>query len=278
MRLETAPQTASPSQRCASPPGHPAQKRRACTPDETGSPHSPEPLNSVELALLDDHRQLRREHLAWMPAGMVHEMRFSEPGELICVYADPVLRPRGGRWNGARTVVVDDLTGALLLHLVDADPVGQRRWRCWSLLVDLLSSAARDDEALALPREPRARAIASALMADPADPRGLDEWAADAGVSAKTIARAFVDGTGWTFREWRVRLHTRACSCGAPRFRTSRRPWATSRWAASSGRSGPASRSPPPSTPCAAGRVASARESYRRDGDVDGLVASARSR
>ena len=33
----------------------------------------------------------------------------------------------------------------------------------------------RDDEALAMPREPRARAIASALMADPADPRGLDD-------------------------------------------------------------------------------------------------------
>jgi AraC-like DNA-binding protein/mannose-6-phosphate isomerase-like protein (cupin superfamily) len=167
---------------------------------------------SMELVLLGDHRQLRREHLAWIPAGMVHEMRFSEPGELICVYADPVLRPRGGRWNGARTVVVDDLAGALLLHLVDAAPTGTRRWRCWSLLVDLLSSAARDDEALALPREPRARAIASALMADPADPRGLDEWAADAGVSPKTIARAFVDGTGWTFREWRVRvrLHTAA--------------------------------------------------------------------
>ncbi|MGK9148471.1 AraC family transcriptional regulator [Plantibacter flavus] len=167
---------------------------------------------SMELAVLGDHRQLRREHLAWIPAGLVHEMRFSEPGELICVYADPALRPRGGGWNGARTVAVDDLAGALLLHLVDAEPAGPRRWRCWSLLVDLLSSAARDDEALALPREPRARAIASALIADPADPRGLDEWAAHAGVSPKTIARAFANGTGWSFREWRVRVRLHAAA------------------------------------------------------------------
>lgn len=167
---------------------------------------------SMELALLGDRWQLRREHLAWIPAGMVHEMRFSEPGELVCIYADPVLRPHGGRWNGARTVRVDDLAGALLLHLLDADPAGRRRWQCWSLLVDLLSAAARDDEALALPREPRARAIASALMADPADPRGLDAWAAEAGVSSKTIARAFVDGTGCTFREWRVRVRLHAAA------------------------------------------------------------------
>lgn len=167
---------------------------------------------AMEVSVLGDRRRLRREHLAWIPAGMVHEMSFGEPGELISVYADPVLRPHGGRWNGARTVRVDELSGALLAHLLDADPTGRRRWRCWSLLIDLLSAAARDDEALAMPREPRARAIASALMADPADPRGLDDWASAAGVSSKTIGRAFVDGTGCTFREWRVRVRLHAAA------------------------------------------------------------------
>lgn len=170
------------------------------------------PAGSMELGLPGDRRQLRREHLAWIPAGLVHEMTFSEPGELVCVYADPALRPRGGRWNGARTVRVDELAGALLLHLLDADPAGRLRWRCWSLLVDLLSVAAHDDEALALPRDPRARSIASALMADPADPRGLEDWASVAGVSSKTIGRAFLDGTGCTFREWRVRVRLHAAA------------------------------------------------------------------
>ena len=59
---------------------------------------------SMELALLGDRWHVRREHIVWIPAGVLHEMSFDEPGELICVYADPELRPIGGRWNGPRSV------------------------------------------------------------------------------------------------------------------------------------------------------------------------------
>lgn len=167
---------------------------------------------SMELALLGARWQLRREHVAWIPSGTLHEMSFGEPGEMICVYADPALRPSGGWWNGARTVRVDDLAGALLRHLVDAEPGPQRRRRCWGLLTYLLTGAPRHDEALALPRDPRARAVASALMANPADDRGLDAWGAQVGVSAKTIARAFAGDTGYAFREWRVRVRLHAAA------------------------------------------------------------------
>jgi AraC-like DNA-binding protein/quercetin dioxygenase-like cupin family protein len=167
---------------------------------------------SMELALLGDRWHLRREHLAWIPAGTLHEMSFGEPGELISVYVDPVRRPPGGRWNGSRTVRVDELAGALLLHLVDADPPTARRRKAWALLTDLISDATRHDEALALPRDRRARTVASALMANPADARELGAWAAQVGVSAKTIARAFASDTGCTFREWRVRVRLHAAA------------------------------------------------------------------
>lgn len=167
---------------------------------------------SMELGMLDGRWQVRREHLVWIPAGTVHEMSFGEPGVMISVYAAPALRPRGARWNSARTVGGDDLMAALLVHLADANPGEERRRVCWALLTDLLEAAPRHEEALALPRDARARAVASALMADPADPRDLDAWAARAGVSAKTIARAFVADTGCTFREWRVRVRLHAAA------------------------------------------------------------------
>ncbi len=167
---------------------------------------------AMELALLGARWHLRREHIAWIPAGTLHEMSFGEPGEMISVYADPALRPRGGWWNGARTVRVDDLAGALLRHLVDAEPGPQRQRACWGLLADLLTGAPRHDEALALPRDPRARVVASALMANPADDRSLDAWARQVGVSAKTIARAFTGDTGYAFREWRVRVRLHAAA------------------------------------------------------------------
>ena len=167
---------------------------------------------SMELGMLDGRWHLRREHLVWIPAGTLHEMTFGEPGEMISAYADPGLRPPGARWNRARTVRGDDLAGSLLLHLVDGDPSEERRRRCWALLIDLLSGAARHEEALALPRDSRARVVASALMADPADPRELADWAAQTGVSTKTIARAFAADTGCTFREWRVRVRLHAAA------------------------------------------------------------------
>jgi AraC-like DNA-binding protein/quercetin dioxygenase-like cupin family protein len=167
---------------------------------------------SMELGMLGGRWQLRREHLAWIPAGTLHEMSFGEPGEMISAYVDPALRPPGARWNRARTVRGDDLAGSLLLHLVDGEPSEERQRRCWALLIDLLSGAARHEEALALPRDSRARVVASALMADPADPRELRDWAAQVGVSAKTIARAFAADTGCTFREWRVRVRLHAAA------------------------------------------------------------------
>ncbi|KQQ01579.1 MULTISPECIES: helix-turn-helix domain-containing protein [unclassified Rathayibacter] len=165
---------------------------------------------SMELGVVGDRWHLRREHLAWIPAGVPHEMTFVEPGDLISVYAAPSLRPAGERWERARTLRLEDLAGSLMLHLADADPSPVRRRRCWLLLGELLGEAPDQDAAVALPRDPRARSVAAALLEYPADPRELADWAAEIGVSSKTIARAFSAETGSTFREWRVRvrMHT----------------------------------------------------------------------
>lgn len=165
---------------------------------------------SMELGVLGAQWHLRREHLAWIPAGVPHEMAFAEPGELISVYADPSLRPSGDRFDSARTLRLEELAGSLMLHLADATPSPLRRRRCWLLLGELLDDSPDHDAAVALPRDPRARAVAAALLEDPADRRELGEWAAEIGVSTKTIARAFVAETGRTFREWRVRARMHA--------------------------------------------------------------------
>src|SRR5262249_12396374 len=53
--------------------------------------------------------------------------------------------------------------------------------------------------------------IANALADRPADSRGLEAWAAWAGVTSRTLSRRFVAETGFTFTQWRQRLRlTRA--------------------------------------------------------------------
>ncbi|SKB00177.1 AraC-type DNA-binding protein [Agreia bicolorata] len=167
---------------------------------------------SMELAVQGERWQLRREHLAWIPAGILHEMAFDEPGELISVYADTALRPAGDSWHRPRTLRAEALAGALMLHLADASPTAPRKTQVRQLLADLLADSPAQHDAVALPRDPRARAVASSLLAHPDDQRSLAAWAVSLGVSSKTLARAFVADTGSSFREWRVRARLHAAA------------------------------------------------------------------
>lgn len=160
---------------------------------------------STEVSVGTDRWHLRRDHAAWIPTGVLHEMRFTEPGELISVYIDPHRRPSRTGWDRPRVLGLDPLGGGLLSHLARGGRTEARRQRCFAVLADLLAEAPVAHEVVALPQDPRARAIAHALLAAPDDDRDLEAWAAQQGVSAKTIARAFVADTGRTFREWRVR-------------------------------------------------------------------------
>jgi AraC-like DNA-binding protein len=52
----------------------------------------------------------------------------------------------------------------------------------------------------------RLRRVTEALLADPADPRGLEAFADTAGASARTLARLFRRETGMSFQAWRRQL------------------------------------------------------------------------
>jgi AraC-like DNA-binding protein len=61
-----------------------------------------------------------------------------------------------------------------------------------------------------MPVEERARQVAEALAADPADGRTLAEWGHEVGASPRTLARAFTADTGLPFGRWRGLLRLRA--------------------------------------------------------------------
>jgi AraC-like DNA-binding protein len=54
-----------------------------------------------------------------------------------------------------------------------------------------------------MPDDQRAAEVAAGLLADPADERTLAEWGSQVGASGRTLARAFLTGTGITFGRWR---------------------------------------------------------------------------
>src|SRR3546814_14634725 len=60
--------------------------------------------------------------------------------------------------------------------------------------------------ALPMPADRRLRKVTDSLLANPADPRGIEDWARAAGASGRTLARLVLNETGLTFRAWRQQL------------------------------------------------------------------------
>ncbi|RQR52445.1 AraC family transcriptional regulator [Burkholderia sp. Bp9140] len=75
--------------------------------------------------------------------------------------------------------------------------------RIADVILDEIASSEVEALGLVRPRDQRLMRITDALAADLADNRRLEEWAAWAGISARTMSRRFVAETGLTFAQWR---------------------------------------------------------------------------
>jgi AraC-like DNA-binding protein len=143
----------------------------------------------------------------WIPAGTVHRTGASREAVLHSVLV-PADRPDIGRGHPV-PVAVDGLLVALARHLRRTDLSATARGRAEDVLLDGLRPLPDAPIDLPDPSDDRAAAVAAALHADPADPRGLAAHAAAVGSSRRTLSRVFVQDTGLTFEAWRTRLRLR---------------------------------------------------------------------
>jgi len=84
-------------------------------------------------------------------------------------------------------------------------PLDAASARIAAVVLDEIRSAPVEPFGLPLPRDARLQRIGAALIADPADARDLEQWAALVAMSARTLSRRFVGETGFTFTAWRQR-------------------------------------------------------------------------
>lgn len=80
-----------------------------------------------------------------------------------------------------------------------------QQWHVAMVILDELRAAPVEPFGLPMPRDPRLVLIARALLDEPGDRRGVDEWALWAGISERTLSRRFVSETGFTYTAWRQR-------------------------------------------------------------------------
>ncbi|WP_328468388.1 AraC family transcriptional regulator [Actinoplanes sp. NBC_00393] len=142
----------------------------------------------------------------WLPAGVVHGGRLTAGAELHDAFFAPDRTPV--EFAGPTSITMTSLLESLLLRLARRDLDAGARARTEAVVFDVLDPSERQF-ALELPGDPRIDMIAEALLADPADDRGLEEWAEQLRVSERTITRAFREATGLSFAQWRqmLRVH-----------------------------------------------------------------------
>jgi AraC-like DNA-binding protein len=145
----------------------------------------------------------------WIPARTYHRIHMPGPVSMRTLY----LR-RGLVSALPADCAVLHVTPLLRELTVEAVRIGQlharNRQECAlrDLLISHLEKASPVPTFVTLPKEPRALAVAQAVLANPARSKTLAALCADAGVSVRTIERAFQKDTGAGFESWRrqVRL------------------------------------------------------------------------
>jgi AraC-like DNA-binding protein/quercetin dioxygenase-like cupin family protein len=144
----------------------------------------------------------------WIPAGQRHETLSAGAATMRSLYVRPGLFPIG--WTQPTVVSASPLLAELIGYLERPDLDTDQRARAEAVLVDLLKPVPMTTIDIRMPTDDRARVVADRIAADPADGRTLAEWGLAVGASERTLARAFLAGTGTSFGRWRTRIRLRA--------------------------------------------------------------------
>jgi AraC-like DNA-binding protein len=144
------------------------------------------------------------QRAVWVPPRTDHATRISGRVGMRTLY----LRRDVARVLPARCCVVNvsPLLRELILAATRMPVLYDRRGRdgrVMTLILDELKGAADLPLHLPRPRDRRAQRICEAILAAPADARGLDAWAVEVGASTRTLARLFQRETGMSFASWR---------------------------------------------------------------------------
>jgi|HubBroStandDraft_1064217.scaffolds.fasta_scaffold02775_7 AraC-like DNA-binding protein len=140
----------------------------------------------------------------WIPARTMHRIRMPGAVSMRTLY----LR-RGLASKLPATCTVMHVTPLLRELIVEAVRMGQLRARnrlhraLRDLVILHLEEASPVPTFLTLPKDPRALAVAHALIANQAHNPSLDSLCASAGASVRTIERVFRSEVGTDFATWR---------------------------------------------------------------------------
>jgi len=143
----------------------------------------------------------------WIPGGMPHSNRATANASIYFLYVD---------MNAASvpqeccTLSITPLLHEVIHRLATLAPLYDQTGPTAHLVAVLLNELIEmPTEQLHLPvmRHSKLRAIADALLENPADRRTVAEWSEAIALGERTLMRLVVAETGMTFSRWRQQLH-----------------------------------------------------------------------
>lgn len=182
---------------------------RALFPDHQHAWHQMVYAISGVLTVVTDGRSfaISPEQAVWLPSGSTHRVGSLMGAEFRSLWiAEDVGR---GLRSQAGVFAVSPLLRELIVEAAALTTGGSDnayRGRVTALILDQLAQARALPGALPWPQSHRLNTICEAIYADPADPRGPEEWGRDLGMSGRTLARRFEAELGMSLRSWRRRL------------------------------------------------------------------------
>lgn len=141
----------------------------------------------------------------WMPAGVLHTGRAPAGTRLRAAQFDMHAVPAL-----SEEPVAVEITPLLtqLLERLEGPGLGDRSRRLTEEMILDVMEPAGQELLVQRPQSPLLEPVVAALEKNPADQRTLTVWAAELGVSERTVTRAFRQETGLSFARWQNALRT----------------------------------------------------------------------
>lgn len=143
----------------------------------------------------------------YMPAGVSHGLAMRGRVEMRTLYIEPAAAP--GLPEAPAVLDISRLLRALILALLDEPVLYDEKGRgglLAGLILDELARARHLQLVIPMPRDERLKKLCRALLDNTARTETLDEWAVEAGASARTLSRLFASEVGLSFTRWRQRV------------------------------------------------------------------------
>jgi AraC-like DNA-binding protein len=140
----------------------------------------------------------------WIPPRVFHEVETLEMAKLRILRIHKSVAP----FAGTECVVINvtALLRELILALIDCEEESPREAMLSHLTLDEIGRSATLPMRVSLPQDKRLKTLCDMLIADPASPLTLEEWADKAGASGRTLARLFERELGMSFGQWRQQV------------------------------------------------------------------------